>query len=87
MFAILVRFPEKYPSSLVEIYLPQARNHMLSYQVYEQDEKEPFEADAYPDHLCHVLRETLSVLENFKQFNQPHSSHKSVKLGDPGHSD
>jgi hypothetical protein len=60
---------------------------MLSYQVYEQDKKEPFEPNSYPDHLSHVLCESLSVLENLKQFNQPHSSDKPVELGDPGHPD
>jgi len=60
---------------------------MLSYQVNEQDEKEPLEPDPYPDHLCHVLRESLPVLENLQQFNHPHSPHKPVELGDPGHAD
>jgi hypothetical protein len=60
---------------------------MLGNQVYEQDKEEPFEADPNPDHLCHVLRESLSVLENLKQFNQPHSSDKPVEFGDSGHPD
>ena len=60
---------------------------MLSYQVYEQDKEKPFEPDANPDHLCHVLRETLSILENLEQFNHPSSSHKFVELGDSGHAD
>jgi hypothetical protein len=60
---------------------------MLGNQVNEQDKEEPFESDPYPDHLCHVLSESLSVLENLKQLNQPHSSHKSVELGDSGHAD
>jgi hypothetical protein len=60
---------------------------MLGYQVYQQDKEKSFEADPYPDHLCHVLSKTLSVLENLKQFNQPHSSDKPIELGDPCHPD
>ena len=60
---------------------------MLCDEIYQEYEKEPLEADPYPDHFCHVLCEPLAVLKHLEHFDHPGGSDESVEFGDSGHPD